>query len=703
MTLDKALEESEDLANAYRDDEAVTAIIDMARKLEGVARNAGKHAGGVVIAPTELTDFAPLYCEPGGANLVTQYDKDDVEQAGLVKFDFLGLRTLTIIDWALPPSTPSARSPARRRSTSTSSTPRRGRLRAAAALRDHRRVPARIPRHEGADQEAPARQLRGHDRAGGPVPPGPLQSGMVDDFCDRKHGRADVAYPHPKLEPILKPTYGVILYQEQVMQIAQVLAGYSLGGADLLRRAMGKKKVEEMDKQRAIFEQGAGERGVEAQDRHLHLRPDGEVRRLRLQQVPLRRLRAGVLPDPLAQGPLSRPPSWPPCCPRTWTTPTRWSRSSTSAAAWGCRWSRRRSTAPSTASPSTGRTPWSTASAPSRGRRVRHRVHPGGPRRRPVQGPLGSLPPRRPAQGQQAGVRGPDPRRRAGRARRGAGGGRRLAEPATAQPRHADEPAARGAEARRAAPRAAIAGQADLFGALLDDPAAAAEPDPQIAAQTWPDWDEDERLLGEKETLGLYLTGHPINRFDAELNALVSQRIGAAAGVEPGLVDASVTPLRGGDRDLRTVAGLVHQMQVRKTARGRMASLTLDDRTGRIEVTCFNDVYDRVRDLLQPDAILVVSGNLRPDEYTGGVSLIAREVQTLEQARAERAEHLLLQLDLSTPPTTPTALELVQQLHALLQPYGGEGIRLRLDYRRPAARGSCAAARTGASIRRTPC
>ncbi len=101
MTLDKALEESDDLKKAYEDEEEVQAIIDMARKLEGVARNAGKHAGGVVIAPTVLTDFTPLYCEPGGENLVTQYDKDDVEQAGLVKFDFLGLRTLTIIDWAL--------------------------------------------------------------------------------------------------------------------------------------------------------------------------------------------------------------------------------------------------------------------------------------------------------------------------------------------------------------------------------------------------------------------------------------------------------------------------------------------------------------------------------------------------------------------------------------------------------------------------
>ena len=239
MTLDKALKESEDLKRAYDQDEEVRAILDMARKLEGLTRNAGKHAGGVVIAPTVLTDFAPLYCEPGGANLVTQFDKDDVEQVGLVKFDFLGLRTLTIIDWALKT------------------------INAGRAAKGE--PPLDIERIDPRDQEAfdllkrcettavfqlESRGMKELIKKLQPdcfdeitalvalFRPGPLQSGMVDDFIERKHGRAEVAYPHPDLEPILKPTYGIILYQEQVMQIAQVLAGYSLGGADILRRCL---------------------------------------------------------------------------------------------------------------------------------------------------------------------------------------------------------------------------------------------------------------------------------------------------------------------------------------------------------------------------------------------------------------------------------------------------------------------------------
>jgi DNA polymerase-3 subunit alpha len=245
-------------------------------------------------------------------------------------------------------------------------------------------------------------------------------------------------------------------------------------------------------------------------------------------------------------------------------------------------------------------------------------------------------------------------------------------------------------------------GQADLFGALFADqadPAAAAEPDPQLASRRWPDWDEDERLLGEKETLGLYLTGHPVNRYDAELNVLVAQRIGPLLAASQGLGDHNVTQLRGGDRDQRTVAGLVHQLQVRKGARGRMASLTLDDRTGRIDVTCFNDAFEAARDLLQPDAILVISGNLRADDYTGGVGLIARSVQTLEQARAARAEHLLLRLDLGDPAEHARGLERVQQLHALLAPYSGDGIRLSLHYRRPGCEGRL---RLGDNWRVTP-
>jgi DNA polymerase III subunit alpha len=264
ITLSKAMEQEEELSRRYTEEEEVKELIDLALKLEGITRNAGKHAGGVVIAPSRLTDFTAIYCEEGSTQIVSQFDKDDVEAAGLVKFDFLGLRTLTIIDWAL--------------ATVNSKHTAEG-----LALVDISQIPtddvATFDLLKACKTTAVFQlESRGMKELINRLQPdcfediialvalfrpGPLQSGMVDDFIDRKHGRAAVDYPHPDLEPILKPTYGVILYQEQVMQIAQVLANFTLGAADLLRRAMGKKKPEEMAKQREIFTQGATERGVD--------------------------------------------------------------------------------------------------------------------------------------------------------------------------------------------------------------------------------------------------------------------------------------------------------------------------------------------------------------------------------------------------------------------------------------------------------
>lgn len=264
ITLTKALELEPELGRRYEDEEEVKSLIDLALSLEGITRNAGKHAGGVVIAPSVLTDFTALYCEQGSTQWVSQFDKDDVEAVGLVKFDFLGLKTLTIIDCALKKVNKSRESQALEalsiadiplddaktfellnacQTTSVFQLESRG-------MKDlmHRLQPDSFE-----DIIALVALYR----------PGPLQSGMVDDFVERKHGRSPIIYLHPDLEPILKPTYGVILYQEQVMQIAQVLANYTLGSADMLRRAMGKKKPEEMAKQRAIFTDGATARGID--------------------------------------------------------------------------------------------------------------------------------------------------------------------------------------------------------------------------------------------------------------------------------------------------------------------------------------------------------------------------------------------------------------------------------------------------------
>ena len=265
---EKAKEKAEffsaDLLEQYENDEETRYLLDIAMQLEGLARNVGKHAGGVVIAPTRLTDFSALYCEQAGGALVTQFDKDDIEAAGLVKFDFLGLRTLTVIDWAV------ANINLRRKREGKA-----GDFRITAiALDDPDTFDLLKSCRTTAVFQLESPGMRNLIKKLQPdsfediialvalFRPGPLQSGMVDDFINRKHGFAAVQYPHPALEPILKTTYGVMVYQEQVMQVAQVLANYSLGEADLLRRAMGKKKAAVMDEQKAVFVERAVTGGV---------------------------------------------------------------------------------------------------------------------------------------------------------------------------------------------------------------------------------------------------------------------------------------------------------------------------------------------------------------------------------------------------------------------------------------------------------
>ncbi len=264
MTLAKALEESEELRRRQAEEDDVRELLDIALRLEGLPRHASTHAGGVVISPEPLADRLPLFSDgsEGGGN-VTQLDKDDVEKMGLVKFDFLGLRTLTIIDMAVKLINADAAACGREplniqrlplndpatfallKSTETAAVFQLE----SSGMRD---LVRRLQPDTFEDIVALVALFR----------PGPLQSGMVDDFIARKHGKAQVTVLHPDLAPILKETYGVIVYQEQVMQAAQVLAGYSLGSADLLRRAMGKKKPEEMAQQRAIFLAGARKNGL---------------------------------------------------------------------------------------------------------------------------------------------------------------------------------------------------------------------------------------------------------------------------------------------------------------------------------------------------------------------------------------------------------------------------------------------------------
>lgn len=264
ITIADALKQEPILAERYQREDEVKTLLDLAQKLEGMTRNIGMHAGGVLIAPGKLTDFTPLYQQPGSDSAVSQYDKDDVEAAGLVKFDFLGLATLTILELARQFIV--ARHPGQENFTFET-----------VPLDDAQTYRLFTDGKTEAVFQFESRGMQGMLRDARPTRledlialnalyrPGPMD--LIPSFVARKHGRETVEYPHPAVAQMLSETYGIMVYQEQVMQTAQILGGYSLGGADLLRRAMGKKKAEEMAVQRERFREGAAKTHGIAQDK----------------------------------------------------------------------------------------------------------------------------------------------------------------------------------------------------------------------------------------------------------------------------------------------------------------------------------------------------------------------------------------------------------------------------------------------------
>ncbi len=259
ITIDGAIEQEPILAERLEKEDEVKTLIGLAKKLEGLTRNVGMHAGGVLIAPGKLTDFTPLYQQPGSDSAVSQYDKDDVEAAGLVKFDFLGLATLTILEIA-------------REFIMKRHKGQEGFAFENIPLDDAPTYELFADGKTEAVFQFESRGMQGMLRDARPTRledlialnalyrPGPMD--LIPSFVARKHGREEVEYPHPLVADMLSETYGIMVYQEQVMQTAQILGGYSLGGADLLRRAMGKKKAEEMAQHREIFRAGAAKNGI---------------------------------------------------------------------------------------------------------------------------------------------------------------------------------------------------------------------------------------------------------------------------------------------------------------------------------------------------------------------------------------------------------------------------------------------------------
>ncbi len=644
ITLMKALAQEDRLSDLYHNEEEVKTLIDLALKLEGITRNAGKHAGGVVIAPTKLTDFSPLYCEPGGKNVVTQFDKDDVEAVGLVKFDFLGLRTLTIIHWAVEAINKKLKKQGE-------------------ALIDIRRIPLNdektftllkacsttaVFQLESRGMKELVRRLQpdSFDEITALVAlfrPGPLQSGMVDDYIERKHGRSVVRFSHPDLEPILAPTYGVILYQEQVMKIAQVLANYSLGGADILRRAMGKKKPEEMAKQREVFMKGAEARDIPNEvSEHI---------------FDLMEKFAGYgfnKSHSAAYALIAYQTAWLKAhYPAEFMAAVLSSDMDNTDKVVGflneCE-SMKLTVIPPTLNVchyaflvnEKNEIEYGLGAIKGVGEAAVVNII----KEREKNGPYKSL---------FDFCQRVDSRKV----------NKRVIEPLIysgamdvfEQNRSALMlslgKAMKLAEQRQ---RNEEFGQSDMFGG-----AASPTADTSITYIDAEKWDEKIRLQGEKDTLGFYLSGHPLQAYEKELSHFIT---------------SPISELSSALRKSAVLAGMLINIRTMNTRTGKkLAVLTLEDRSGQIEVTLFSKVLGEIEQDLQKEEIYVIKGKIEDDDYSGGVRIVAESVETLDKARERLAKRLVIQVK-----NHEQADAVLSGLPEIIQPYCGGPCPITISY-----------------------
>jgi DNA polymerase-3 subunit alpha len=624
ITLREAREIEPLLAEREEKEEEVRDLLALAEKLEGLVRNVGMHAGGVLIAPGRLTDFCPLYAAEGTTHAVSQFDKDDVEMVGLVKFDFLGLTTLTILDWAErhvralgAPGFSLERVPLDDAETY--------RLLAAGNTTAVFQLESRGMR----DMLKRARPDRFEDVIAlvALYRPGPMD--LIPDFIRRKHGEERVEMLDPRLEPILAPTYGIMVYQEQVMQIAQAIAGYTLGGADLLRRAMGKKNAEEMAQQRHVFVAGAEKNGL-SRGRAVQLfnlmekfagygfnkSHAAAYALLAYQTAYMKRHHAAAFmaanlsavmddtdkvrqfhDDALANGLAILPPD-------INASDYRFVPVDAGTLRYGLGAVR-----------GTGE---SAVRAIVEARR---------------EGPFADL---------FDFCRRVDKRivnRRAVEALVRAGA-------FDALERNRASLLASVGRAMEAAERAGRdASQASLFGE------AEAARTAQLALVEAPPWDLERTLAEEKAALGFCLSGHP---FAVHARALEG---------------FARTPIaRLGSAERAWIAGVIASARVQMTRRGRMMSVQLEDGTGQIEVSVFSELFESQREKLREDALLVVCGKVQRDEYAGGVRITAEELYDLAGLRERFGARLRIAMNGSS--REPLA---ARRLRDTLAPYRVEG------------------------------
>jgi DNA polymerase-3 subunit alpha len=597
ITLKDAREMEPLLAEREKKEEEVAELLELADKLEGLPRNVGMHAGGVLIAPGKLTDFCPIYVAEGSDSVVSQLDMKDVEAMGLIKFDFLGLTTLTILDWAVKsirdsgePDFSLDKIPLNDKATFALI----GSGNTTAVFQSESRTARDLERRLKPDTFDDIIALMALNR------PGPLQSGMVDDFIARKHGRAKVEYFHPALEAVLKPTYGVIVYQEQVMQIAQILAGYSLGSADLLRRAMGKKKPEEMAKHRTIFVEGAIQHGV---GRH-------QAERL------------FDLMEKFAEYGFNKSHS-----------------TAYALVAYQTAYLKAHYPAAFMAA---------TLSAEMDDTDKVHLFFDDC-----IANAITMLPPDINQSEYRFMAVAADTIRYGLGAIKGTG---EAAITSIVQARKANGPYRDLFEFcsridkrlvnRRALESLVRAGAFDSInsnrarllasiGVALD----AAEQESRFASQNSlfseapnlklteaPDWSEALRLQNEKAALGFYFSGHPFNSHRAEIENFARLRIAE--------LTAQSSP--------QLIAGIIVAVRIQQVRRGRMAIVSLDDATGRIDVVVFSDLFEANRSWLKEDQLLIVEGKVTLDEFSGGLRVSADKLYDLTQARNAFAKEMQL-------------------------------------------------------------
>ncbi len=600
-TLDRALRDEPAFAEAVAADEEAGEIIELARPLEGLTRNVGMHAGGVLIAPGRLTDFCPLYCAQGSEAAVSQFDKDDVEAIGLVKFDFLGLTTLTILDLALRY--------VQRMTGDTELALDALPLDDAAAFEIFRRAnTTAVFQFESRGMRDLLKRAR-PDRFDDLIAlvalyrPGPME--LIPEFCERKNGKRP-QYLDARMEPILGPTYGIMVYQEQVMQIAQVIGGYSLGSADLLRRAMGKKKPEEMAKQRSIFVAGAKANQVR------------ETVAAEMFDLMEKFAGYGFNKSHAAAYALV-------------AYQTAYFKAHYPAAFAAANLS--------TVMDDTDKVQDLISDARANGLQVLAPDIASGSWRfepideRTIRYGLGAI-------------------KGTGSAAiehivsvRGAGAFESLFDLCARVDRHLVnrrvlEALARAGcfdalDANRASLLASVgraveaaeqadasAGQVNLFGSAQEHGAPAFETVPARP------WSEREKLANEKMALGFYFSGHLFTEFEQEARRIAPTR----------LADLKQT------RESLRVCGIVVSVRQQNTRRGRMCAVLLDDGSAQLEVAVFAELFERRRALLKEDMLLFVTGRARFDEFAQRLTVSAEDLSDLVEARAGASVALRIEM-----------------------------------------------------------